>query len=211
MSISADNPAPNPMPELVSSPTVPTVLTLRFYGDPVLQHPARRVERIDRQLRQLAADMIATMHQADGIGLAAPQVGHSLRLIVIDLPDLESNDARDSAARLLYQHMPAALVNPRIAARSEFTETCEEGCLSLPGIYAPVERPQSIMLQAELLDGTTLQAECTGLLGRCLQHEIDHLDGITFDARLEKETAAPLRRDLKQLRLKTIKQMKQES
>jgi peptide deformylase len=150
------------------------VLKVRKYGDPVLRKRAAEVGEITSEIRRTVEDMIETMYDEVGIGLAAPQIGVPLRLMVV--ADEETRTAR-------------ALVNPVIGEVSGQV-TAEEGCLSIPGIFAPVTRAARVTVTARDLDGppTTIKAE--GLLARVLQHEIDHLDGILFIDRLD-----PLARD----------------
>jgi peptide deformylase len=148
-----------------------SVLPIRTFGDPVLRDKARPVEDFDRALRQLAETMIETMHEAPGVGLAAPQVGRPLRLIVFDVDD-------DRGA--------TALANPVL--RDEWGEQiADEGCLSLPGIYYPVRRHERVAAEAYDLDGHEVSIEADELLARVLQHEVDHLNGVLFIDRLEAE------------------------
>ncbi|HFA60122.1 MAG TPA: peptide deformylase [Rhodospirillales bacterium] len=137
---------------------------------PVLKRRAAPVERIDDEIRRLVRDMFETMYEAPGIGLAAPQVGVSRRLCVIDVSE-EKN-------------APLCLVNPRITWQSENLVSAEEGCLSLPDQYAEVTRPEAVevVYLDERGEEHTLRAD--GLLARCIQHEIDHLDGILFIDRI---------------------------
>jgi len=134
---------------------------------PVLKTKAKPVARVDDALRRLAADMFETMYKAPGIGLAAPQVGVSERLIVLDVTDGD-------------ERRPMTLVNPEIVWRSSDRATAEEGCLSLPGHFADVTRPQQVKVSYLTEQGLERQLEAEGLLARCVQHEIDHLDGILF-------------------------------
>ncbi len=134
---------------------------------PVLKTKAKPVARVDDALRRLAADMFETMYKAPGIGLAAPQVGVSERLIVLDVADGD-------------ERRPMTLVNPEIVWRSSDRATAEEGCLSLPGHFADVTRPQQVKVSYLTEQGLERQLEAEGLLARCVQHEIDHLDGILF-------------------------------
>ncbi|HXG16341.1 MAG TPA: peptide deformylase [Calidithermus sp.] len=150
------------------------VLKVRRYGDPVLRRRAEPVREVTPEIRALVADMIDTMYDEVGIGLAAPQVGVSLRLIVVD--DETSRTAR-------------ALLNPVLVDQGGQV-TAEEGCLSLPGIFAPVTRAAWVHVEASDLDGRPVRVEARGLLARVFQHELDHLDGILFIDRLE-----PLARD----------------
>jgi peptide deformylase len=134
---------------------------------PMLKAKAKPVARIDDKLRRLAADMLETMYKAPGIGLAAPQVGISERLIVIDVA--EGDERR-----------PMALVNPEIVWCSGECATAEEGCLSLPGQFADVTRPQQVKVSYLSEHGEERELAAEGLLARCVQHEIDHLDGVLF-------------------------------
>jgi peptide deformylase len=143
-------------------------LRILLVPDPVLRRPARPVSEGDAEtLRALIPRMLATMYAAPGIGLAAPQVGVSLRLAVIDL---QREDRR----------APIVLVNPEIVAASPETEPHEEGCLSLPGQYADVVRPRAVTVRYLDEGGARQEVAAEGLLARCLQHEIDHLDGVLF-------------------------------
>ena len=146
-----------------------TVMQIRMFGDPVLREPARPVESFDEALRILAEHMIQTMHEAPGVGLAAPQVGRSLRLIVFDVQD----DAG-----------PRVLANPVL--RDEWGEQVEEeGCLSLPGLYYPVSRAMRVWAEGFDLEESQVTIEAEELLARVLQHEVDHLDGVLFIDRLQ--------------------------
>jgi peptide deformylase len=148
-----------------------STLTVRIFGDPVLREPAGPVESFDAGLRRLAEDMIQTMHEAPGVGLAAPQVGRSLRLIVFDIGD-------EAGAR--------ALANPEL--RNEWGEQIgDEGCLSVPGLYYPVKRAQKVWAEGVDLDGHEVTMEGEELLARVLQHEVDHLNGVLFIDRLDAE------------------------
>jgi peptide deformylase len=148
-----------------------SLLPIRVFGDPVLRERSRPVERFDGALRRLAADMIQTMREAPGVGLAAPQVGRPLRLVVFDAG--EDEDAR-------------ALANPVL--RDEWGEQIgEEGCLSVPGLYYPVSRYLRVQAEGYDLEGHEVSIEASELLSRILQHEVDHLDGVLFIDRLEAE------------------------
>jgi peptide deformylase len=153
------------------------VLKIEQLGAEVLRREAEEIAEIGEELRLLIADMFETMYDAEGIGLAAPQIGISQRLIVVDVNE-------DGVA-------PFALVNPRIVESSRETERQEEGCLSIPGLGAPVERPARVVVEGRDADGRSVRIEGEGLLGRCLQHEIDHLDGVLFIDRL-----SPLKRNM---------------
>lgn len=156
------------------------ILKIRTFGDPVLRQQAQEVDKVTDQHRRLIQDMIDTMRDAPGVGLAAPQVGVLERIFVWEVGE---------------EH--GALINPRIVARSEETYSDEEGCLSIPGIVYDVDR--SFEVTVEALDENGNRIEMTGdeLLGRVFQHEIDHLDGVLFIDRIEeserKEALATLR------------------
>lgn len=154
------------------------LLKIRHYPDPVLKKVAEPVTEFDETLRQLAHDMAETMYAAPGVGLAAPQVGVSKRLTVIDC------SARDEEAQLL------VLVNPEIIAQAG--ESCEEeGCLSVPEYYARVNRSAMVTVRFQDLDGQSRVVEAQGLTAIACQHEIDHLDGILFVDHL-----SPLKRSI---------------
>ena len=173
---------------------------VRTAGDKVLAQTAAPVGVINDEIKQLAEKMFQSMVAFDGIGLAAPQYGESLRLIVIDVP-LSDEEAQQVTPfeQSMYDSMPMALVNPEITARSGEVSERDEGCLSVPEIYAPVVRPARVAFRAQLLDGSLIEGECGGLLGRCLQHEIDHLDGVLFTDRLSPEAARRIEGQLKRL------------
>jgi peptide deformylase len=134
---------------------------------PVLKAKAAPVATVDGRLRQLAADMLETMYKAPGIGLAAPQVGIAERLVVLDVAEGE-------------EHRPMVLVNPEILWKSGERGTAEEGCLSLPGQFADVTRPLAVTIRYLDEQGEERELAAEGLLARCVQHEIDHLDGVLF-------------------------------
>jgi peptide deformylase len=143
-------------------------LPILLVPDPILKAHARPVGAGDMaRVRMLVPRMLATMYRAPGIGLAAPQVGVGLRFAVVDLL------ADDKPA-------PIVLINPQVTARSEELATREEGCLSLPGQYADVTRPARVTVRYSDTEAVARQIEAEGLLAACLQHEIDHLDGILF-------------------------------
>ena len=158
--------------------------------DPALRRKARPVGPADdAEIRALVPRMFATMYDAPGIGLAAPQVGVALRLMVVDL-------MADGAPN------PMAMVNPQIIAASAEQAVREEGCLSLPGQYADVSRPAQVKLRYHDVDGVRHDIEADGLLAACLQHELDHLDGVLFVDHL-----TPLKRNMLLRRLaKDLKQ-----
>lgn len=140
-----------------------TPLPLRVLGDPVLREETKPVASITAEVRQLIDAMFETMYAARGIGLAAPQVGRSERVAIVDV-DEET----------------LVLINPEIVDASNSTEKAEEGCLSIPDIYGDVDRPESIRVRAMDRDGKIFERDATGLLARCIQHEVDHLHGKLF-------------------------------
>jgi peptide deformylase len=146
-------------------------LPLRLYGDPVLRKKAEAVAAVTDEVRALIDSMFATMYVEEGVGLAAPQVGRSLRLFVVDVEE-------DDRPRV-----KMAFVNPRIVEQSGEI-IGEEGCLSIPGIRADVKRFDRVVVEALDADGNPFRLEADGLLSRALQHENDHLDGILFLDRL---------------------------
>lgn len=166
-----------------------TQLTILRYPDPRLHTVAKPVAAVDARVRKLADDMLATMYDADGIGLAATQVDVHERLITIDVS--ENHD------------QPLVLINPEILWASEETRVGDEGCLSVPGIYDGVERSTSVRVRALDLDGKLQEHEAEGLLAVCIQHEMDHLLGKVF-----VEYLSPLKRN--RIKTKMIKQKKDE-
>lgn len=175
------------------------------YGHPVLRQPGRRISHVTAEIRQLAADMIETMYAASGVGLAAQQVGEPLMLTVLDVTgsELPSELIVAGQPQNLSAWMPLVLVNPQII-RQEGEQTSTEGCLSIPEVSAPVRRAARAAVQAETLDGRPLQFECTGLLARAVQHELDHLHGILFVERVDAATRVGLSGKLKKLQRDTL-------
>jgi peptide deformylase len=145
-----------------------TIKPLIILPDPLLRQVSTKVEQVDDQIRTLADDMLATMYDAPGIGLAAIQVGIAKRMLVIDL----SKEGEDKK--------PQVFINPEILASSDEHSTYEEGCLSIPDYYAEVERPARITVKHINIEGKEETIEADGLLATCLQHEIDHLNGVLF-------------------------------
>jgi peptide deformylase len=160
------------------------VREILIIGHPTLVKKAEPVDRVDEEIVRLAGDMVETLHAAPGIGLAAPQVGVSKRLIVVDLSVGENKDDL------------IILVNPKIVAK-EGEVTCEEGCLSVPDIREKVARPYRVTIRGIDLQGLEIEVEGEDLLARVLCHEVDHLDGILFVEKL-----SPLKRKLIRKKLK---------
>ena len=157
-------------------------LKILEFPDPRLRRVAQPVEAVTDRERQLASDMLETMYAERGIGLAATQVNEGVRLLVLDL-----SETRDQ---------PKVFINPEIIDRSG-DQTCEEGCLSVPGIYAEVKRAEQIRVRALGLDGEVFEMDADGLLAVCIQHEIDHLDGKVF-----VDYLSPLKRRMVEKKLK---------
>ena len=175
-------------------------ISVRTIGDPVLSRVADPVIDVDAETRRLAQEMYEAMVAFNGIGLAAPQYGVSKRMVVIDVPaDSVQGDPTPGEEQLL-PRMPLVLVNPEILSYSTNKAVQDEGCLSVPDLYAPVERPEKVILRSATLDGEIIECECGGLLGRCIQHELDHLDGILFTDRLSPEAAREAAGGIKRLR-----------
>jgi peptide deformylase len=152
------------------------VRVLRYLGDPVLRERCAEIEEIDDELQALIDDLMDTMYEADGIGLAAPQVGISRRVFVYDVREPEVE--------------PGVLINPRIVESAGSVRE-SEGCLSIPGLTEIVERHERVVVEGLDRDGEAVRIEAEGLLSRCLQHERDHLDGVLFLDRV-----SPLKRKM---------------
>ena len=146
-------------------------LDIRTFGDPVLKTRAAPVESFDESLVRLTQDMLGTMRDNEGVGLAATQVGRLKRVLVAAVEDDEY-----------------VIVNPVLTDRSETTETATEGCLSIPGIQVDVERPTAVTVSGQDVSGKPLQIEASDLLARVLQHEVDHLDGVLILDRTDRQS-----------------------
>jgi peptide deformylase len=171
------------------------------YGNQVLRTKGKRIDRIDEEIRTLAADMLETMYEANGVGLAAQQVGRALQLTVIDVSEAESRPSRmwlGGEEVDPKEHMPLILINPELQF-SEEMELGTEGCLSFPEITAEIPRPAKVRVTAQDLQGNRIEFEAAGLLGRAVQHETDHLNGILFIDRMSSATKASLAGRLKRL------------
>ena len=167
-----------------------TLLTILRYPDPRLHTVAKPVAAVDARIRAIASDMLETMYEAQGIGLAASQVDVHERLVVMDI-----SEAHDQ---------PLVLINPEIVWASAETEVNDEGCLSVPGIYDGVQRASAVRVQALDLEGQLQTHSAEGLLAVCIQHEMDHLMGKVF-----VEYLSPLKRN--RIKTKLIKQQKEEA
>ncbi|MEW6638486.1 MAG: peptide deformylase [Actinomycetota bacterium] len=157
-------------------------LEIRTFGDPVLKSRAAPVREFDESLARLAEEMLATMRENDGVGLAANQIGRLKRLLVASPEEDEEY----------------VIVNPQIVERSAETERSPEGCLSIPGINVEVERSVALKVTGQDVTGEPLALEATGLLARVLQHEIDHLDGILILDRTDRESRKVAMREMRE-------------
>lgn len=183
-------------------------LPIRKYGDPILRAKGKPIEAVDDDIRALAESMLETMHAANGIGLAAQQVGRALQLTVLDVSPVED---RPSTLKLngesvadLAEAMPLVLLNPTLRLGAE-TDLASEGCLSFPEINADIARSSSVELEAETLEGEKVRIEASGLLARALQHEVDHLHGILFIDRMSSASKVSHSSRLKRLQKETTK------
>ncbi len=177
-------------------------LPIVHYNDPVLRRKGDKVARFDAALATLSADMIATMHAAGGIGLAAQQIGRALQLCVVDLrrAEIDFTWELDGAKTPLDLFMPMTIANPDIAIVPNTEEYyLEEGCLSFPNIRGDVARPDAIVVKYQDERGLPHTLRCDGLFARCILHEFDHLQGILFIDRMEKKVRAKLDADVKAL------------
>ena len=176
------------------------------YNDPVLRKKGEKITVFDAGLAALADAMIETMHEAGGIGLAAQQVGHPIQVCIVDLrgTEAEFDWMLDGAKPPLELFMPMVVVNPKVTiARKTPTASVEEGCLSFPEIRGEVPRARSILVKFHDQAGLQHTLECTGLFARCILHEVDHLNGILFIDRMEKEVRATVEEAVKALARQT--------
>jgi peptide deformylase len=177
------------------------ILPIVIYGDPVLRVDCPPVTDITDETRTLAENMVETMYEADGVGLAAPQVGVALQLAVIDVshaPELQSYFRVDGQEAVLKEWMPLVFINPDIEPGRARAES-NEGCLSFPGLRYQIKRPAQITARLTLLDGRVITVETDGLLARALQHETDHLHGRLFIDRLSSVDKLTLKRRLREM------------
>ena len=177
-----------------SSDNTPKILAVRIYGDPVLRKKAEPVPEITPEIKNFLADLIHTMYEKDGVGLAAPQVGISLRIFVVDPEWSRTN-----------QKNPRVFINPKIVSMNG-VEVEDEGCLSLPELFAEVKRAEKLILEAQDLEGNWLQYEAEGFFARTIQHEYDHIDGVLFIDRVSKLKLLSLK-----WKLKALEQTKDEN
>jgi len=185
------------------------ILEIVKYGNPVLRAKGKPVEEINNAVSALAANMVETMRAANGVGLAAQQVGKALQMMVLDVPEM---DDRPSTMTMhgkqcdFEKRMPMVLLNPQLEL-SKDREIGIEGCLSFPEITADIMRSESVKARAQLLDGSWIEFEATGLLARALQHEVDHLNGILFIDRMNSATKTSLSGRLKRMQRETAESL----
>lgn len=178
------------------------------YGHPALRSKGRRIEKIDDALVRLAEEMLETMYDEEGVGLAAQQIGRSIQIAVIDVMPAQEN--RPSQAWIggreieIDSLMPLVLINPEIHPVGEERDIDTEGCLSIPGLVEDVDRPARVRVTYQDLSGEQLEFEAEGLLARAAQHETDHLHGILFIDHLDAETLAPHQSLLRRLQAKAL-------
>ncbi|MFE3192770.1 peptide deformylase [Nocardia sp. NPDC059240] len=158
-----------------------TIQPVRLFGDPVLRARAAEVETFDREVRQLVNDLIDTMYESGGVGMAAPQIGVGLRVFVYDTGDAQGH-----------------LINPVFEVIGEETQVGPEGCLSIPGVRFDVTRPYAVLARGVDVDGKPVEFRAEGLLARCVQHETDHLDGVLFLQRLESASRKEAMRTIRE-------------
>lgn len=173
-------------------------MEIRIYGDEVLNKRADDVAEIDEEIKELVSAMYIKCPESNGIGLAAPQVGVSKRLFVVVVPESTDDEGNKIPG------LKDVFINPVITA-SEGSCKMEEGCLSVPGIFEIVQRPETIEVEYTDIEGKRIRASYSGLLARVIQHEYDHLEGVLFISRLSK-----LKQDLLKKRLKAMKDKKRD-
>jgi peptide deformylase len=165
------------------------ILHIKIYGDPVLRKQAKEITKVDESIRKLASDMLKTLKEAGGIGLAANQIGQDKKLFVIDRSFFTATPGEDS---------PLIVINPTLV-ESYGEQTAEEGCLSIPGTYADVTRQLEVLVKGIDLDEREIKIEGKGFLSRVLLHEIDHLNGLLFIDHLSSIRRRLLAKKLKKL------------
>jgi len=181
-------------------------LQIVHYCDPILRRKGEKITMFDAFLADLSKDMIATMHAANGIGLAAQQIGRALQICVIDLRKAEVDFTweLDGAKPPLDLFMPLTIVNPDLTVvRGTDDYLYEEGCLSFPNIRGDVARPDAIVVKFQDEHGVPHVLRCDGLMARCIQHEADHLNGILFIDRMDKKTRSKIDPEIRALAKQT--------
>lgn len=179
-------------------------LDIRQYGDPVLRAKGSRIAKVDERIRALAADMLETMHAANGVGLAAQQIGEALQLTVIDVSEADRPSSMTINGREIdfKTAMPLILLNPEVEL-GRAREIGLEGCLSFPEITGDIDRAVAVKVKAETLEGKNFEFEATGLLARAIQHEVDHLHGVLFIDRMNSAAKTSVASRIKRLQKET--------
>jgi peptide deformylase len=181
------------------------ILPIVKFGDPILRSKGAPVATITPEVKQLIADMLETMYEAAGVGLAAQQVGQALQLTVLDVravKDRPSTLELDGKPADVAGFMPLVLINPRITPFGESAKG-PEGCLSFPEIYADIARPDSVEVEALNGEGQTIRFKAGGLLSRAIQHEVDHLNGVLFIDRMTSDAKAEIKGEIDALQAET--------
>ncbi|MBT7649740.1 MAG: peptide deformylase [Opitutae bacterium] len=190
------------------------LLEIVKYGNPILDKKGKMVTEFSDTISVLYQNMLDTMYKEEGIGLAAQQVGLAIQFCVIDVPSHPEYpitsilDGQSLSPQLL---MPMCLINPEIQFLPSDEYYYEEGCLSFPEIKGDVARPELISVQYQDLDGNPHKLECDGLLGRCIQHEVDHLNGILFTDRMEKDVFSGIKKEVQMLKKNTQSILKKQN
>lgn len=185
-------------------------LTITLFGNPVLRRKGAKIDEVTPEISKLIDDMIETMHKANGVGLAAQQVDKALQLCVIDIPEDIERGSRmwvDSKQVDLLEYMPMVLINPEISITKK-KEIDYEGCLSFPEIGADISRGARVKVKALDRHGNELEFEAAGLLGRAVQHEVDHLNGVLFTDHMQAEDKSSLKPKIEEIREQGIEQAK---
>jgi len=171
------------------------ILELTYYGNPVLRQKGAEISKIDAEIAKFVDDLLETMRHYDGVGLASQQVGKALQVAVVDVTGVTERPSRMWIANKevnVEEHMPVVLINPKL----ELIKTKEigsEGCLSFPEVTGEISRSKRVKVTTQQLDGSTLKFEADGLLGRAIQHEYDHLQGVLFIDRMDAQDRAEQR------------------
>ena len=184
------------------------LLDIVKYGDPVLRQKGERVEEVTPEIRQLIDNMLETVREAHGIGLAAQQVGRPLQLALVDVTGVEDRPSRmslDGKPVNPEDYMPLILLNPEWTAVGDAKEDGGEGCLSFPEVYGEINRPEEIDVTATDENGEQVVFRCGGLLARAIQHEWDHLQGILFIDRMDAIVRAQLKPEIETIQIETRK------
>jgi len=170
--------------------------SIAYYGDPILRQKCKPVESINEEIRQLVRDLEETMLANDGVGLAAPQIKRSLAIFITNVADDEDEDEELPSIVRVY-------INPKVLKYSEEERTEEEGCVSIPNIYAPVRRPRRIKVEATDLNGELFTKELSGLSARAFLHENDHINGVLFIDRVRGRARERLEPWLRKIQRRT--------